>query len=429
MRRIILTAVALVCAVMLFASCAAASGSDSLGASIYQPGGYAGANNGYDTEDIFEPPAYAPEMKPFSPSPESDQPGYDIVPIIAPEVDSGLAEKIIYVVNANIETLEFEQTVERVYSLLTENSAFIERSEISGTNYNHTYNGNPELRFAYFTIRVPKDRLNAMTSSLESLGNVLFLRSDAENITAQFSDTQSRLNSLRTQEERLLDMLSKAESVENMLDIEERLAYTRYQIESLTSALRNWQNSVDYSTLNIRIDEVWVYTEPVQEPEPELPYWEQIGDGIVKSAGSVADFFTSVFKWIAMNLPVIGILVVIAIVLIIIIRRVIKKAAKRDNPKPRATAYQYSPYNQPLPNMQYQQSVQTPPYQQPPAPPTPPATLPDYPPAPSTPPPEPPTPPPEPPTPPTTLPDYPPAPQGPADAQVPQNGEDAPNQN
>lgn len=370
MRKTIAIAVALLCAAMLFASCAAAR--DSSTEPMYPQDGLSGLYSSYagDDKDYYAPEA-PPYPSPDYPGNESAVLGNEIVPIIAPNFDSNLAEKIIYVVTASIETLDFEQTIEKVYSLLSENSAFIERSEVSGRNYDQMQSGSPALRSAYFTIRVPKDRLNTMTSSLENLGNVLFLRSDAENITAQFSDTQSRLNSLRTQEERLLDMLSKAESIQNMLDIEERLAYTRYQIESLTAALRNWQNSVDYSTLSITIHEVWVYTEVVQEPEPELSYWEQIGDGLVKSAQSVANFFTTVFQWIAMNLPVIGVLVVIAIVIIIIVRRQIKRAAKRSVPKASANTYQYSPYNQSPPGMHYQQNMQAPIYPQPPTPPDP----------------------------------------------------------
>ena len=246
-------------------------------------------------------------------SEESWAAGSGIVQIASSFSDSSFAEKIIYTVNADIETLKYDDTIRMVYEMLSFHGAFIESSHVGGRNLEHTFYGIRSQRQARFSLRVPKDRLNAFETSLDDLGNVTSHRSDAQNITAQFSDTQSRLSSLRTQEERLLDMLGRAENVEEMLTIEDRLAGVRYQIEALTSSLRNWQNQVDYSTVNLFITEVEVYTEveEEEEEEPEPTYWQQIGTGITDSAKSVAGFFTGLFKWVAINLPVLGILAII----------------------------------------------------------------------------------------------------------------------
>lgn len=254
-----------------------------------------------------------------------------IIPITPPETDGGLADKIIYTVTAEIETLTFDTTIQDIYDLLAFNKAFVENAYVGGRNIEQSKYPSQLLRKATFTLRVPKDRLNSVTASLDGLGNVTSLRSGAENITANFYDTQSRLNSYKTQEERLLEMLGKAETIEDMLDIEDRLAGIRYQIESLTTSLRNWQNQVDYSTLNIYVSEVIEYTEPEPEPEPEpeveLTYWQQIWVGLAASAVSVAHFFMGLFKWIVVNLPVLAILAAIAILVTVLVKRIIKRSA------------------------------------------------------------------------------------------------------
>ena len=245
--------------------------------------------------------------------------GSGVVPVTAPEANDGLAEKIIYSVYADIETVDFDRTVNMVYELLAFNGAFIESSYIGGRNYAQSYHGWQTYRNANFSLRVPKDRLNAVTASLDTLGNVTSLRSDAENITSQFFDTQSRLNSYRTQDERLLDMLGRADNVADMIAIEQRLADVRYVIESLTTTLNNWQNRVDYSTVTLFIVEVETFTEitPVQQ----RTYWQQIGDGLQARTIGVGRFFMNLFKWLTVNLPVLIILAVIVVVVVLVLRK------------------------------------------------------------------------------------------------------------
>ena len=257
---------------------------------------------------------------------------------------AAMSEKIIYSAYADIETVDFDEAVDKVYEMLGVNNAFIENSYIGGRNYSQSYYGYQTYRTANFTLRVPKERFEAVTSSLEALGNVTSLRTDAQNITAQFYDTESRLSSFRIQEERLLAMLERSDTVTDMISIEARLAEIRYSIESLTSTLRNWQGQVDYSTLSIYIYEVEKYTEsvPIQRT-----YWQQVGDGLSSQTKSVGVFFTDLFKWLIINLPVLVILAAIVIVIIVLVRRKIRKdRARQANRNPQMSPSMNMPYAQ-----------------------------------------------------------------------------------
>ena len=65
-------------------------------------------------------------------------------------------------------------------------------------------------------------------------------------------------------------MLEKAETVADMITIESRLSEVRYNIESVTSQLNNWQHQVDYSTINLSIYEV-------KELSPEIAIPRTLG--------------------------------------------------------------------------------------------------------------------------------------------------------
>ena len=239
-----------------------------------------------------------------------------------------MSDKIIYSATAELETVDFDATIEQVYDLLNFNNAFIESSYIGGRNYaqsSYAYR-QQTYRSANFTLRVPKDRFETVTGGLDILGNVTSLRTNAVNITAQFFDTQSRLSSYRIQEERLLAMLERADEVTDMIAIESRLSELRYSIESLTSTLLNWQSQVDYSTLTIYITEVEIYTEivPIQRS-----YWEQIGDGFQATVRGVGRFFSNLFMWIIINLPALAIFAAFAIIALIIGKRTIRRFTEK----------------------------------------------------------------------------------------------------
>ena len=342
MKKIALVLVAALISTALLASC---SSYDKSGAMPAEGGSYnmsfADGNYGFaEDAEMFAP---APSMMRDHPEVEAlytnATSGAGVVPINSSAMETGLAEKIIYSVYADIETVNFDETVDRVYELMAANGAFVESSYVGGMNYAQSYHGWQTYRTANFTLRVPKDRLNAVTESLDALGNVTSKRSDAENITSQFFDTQSRLNSYKLQEDRLLDMLSRADNVPDMISIEQRLAEVRYSIESLTTTLNSWQQRVDYSTLTLYISEVESFTEitPVQQ----RTFWEQIGDGLEARTIGVGRFFMNLFKWITINLPVLIVLAVIAAVIIILVRRRVRKNRKLQEERAKAGPYQY----------------------------------------------------------------------------------------
>ena len=246
-------------------------------------------------------------------------------------VGSGFAERIIYTASAEIETIDFDSTIEGVHDMLRLNGGFIESSFVSGRNQWQRQFGHPAWRTANFTLRVPQARLSAMTDGLENLGNVLSLRNEAINITAQFVDTESRLTALRIQEERLLDMLRLADNVADMIIIEQSLSEVRMTIESMTATLRNWENQINFSTLTLFIFEVEEYTEFVPIVRT---YWQQIGDGLAWTLRDIGRFFTNLLSWFIINLPVLIILAAITFAVQLLIRKKIKKIRAKHNKPP-----------------------------------------------------------------------------------------------
>ncbi len=244
-----------------------------------------------------------------------------------PEVDP---EKIIYSADATVETTEFEQTLEKLQALVQQVGGFIESSSINGSNYYSQARGYAGNRSANYTVRIPSARFSELMGSLSTLGNVPYTYTYTENITARYYDVQARLTAYQTQEQRLLEMMEKAETVSDIIVIEDRLTELRYQIESLQSTLNNWDRQVSYSTVNVSVNEVTVFT-----PEAKLSYGQRLGLAVRNGLKSTGEFFSEFLLWFVEALPALIILAVLIVVVVAIIRksarkRRAKKAAEKE---------------------------------------------------------------------------------------------------
>lgn len=113
--------------------------------------------------------------------------------------------------------------------------------------------GNASQEQASATIRVPQDQFSTALSRLESLGIVRSQSAGSQDVTQQFIDLNARLTSLQREEQSLLNLLSKANSVGDILTIERELARIRASIESTQGQLNYMKRRVDLATISVNL--------------------------------------------------------------------------------------------------------------------------------------------------------------------------------
>ena len=229
---------------------------------------------------------------------------------------ANLSDKLIYTADVSIESVEFDVAINNFLVMANEYNAFFENTYVNGMINSDA--SASRHRYANYTIRVPKEHFQAMLDRFYEIGNVLYVSTRADNITAQYFDAESRLNTYRTEESRLLAMLDKADTVEDMIMVESRISDVRYQIETLTATLRNWQNQVDYSTIELSIREVSKLSESATYQQT---YSQELGDGLKTTLKAMGDFCKLVFKVIVMISPVLLIAAVVVVVVLIVRKR------------------------------------------------------------------------------------------------------------
>ena len=334
--------VSLILAAVLLLSLAACGSSSYAKSESYVPAPAAGANYAADYDAVYmeEPMAAEEAYGGFSASNAAAGAREDS-PAAAPSAGEIAVDKIIYSASATVETTDFDATLTGLEELIAHYGGFVESSSISGNNYYRTSHGYASQRSADYRIRIPSRDFATVMNSLSELGNVPYANTYTENITSQYYDSQARLEALRTQEKSLLEMMEKAETVEDLLKIQEHLSDVRYRIESLQSTLTNWDRQVSYSTISLSVEEVAEYT-----PEAKLGFGEQLSLALSRGLKSVGEFFREALLWLLEALPALILLGVITVLIVLAVRRIRRRAKARREKKLASQAAPAQPANE-----------------------------------------------------------------------------------
>ncbi len=230
-------------------------------------------------------------------------------------------KKLIKTVNMQVETQEFDMLVSTLRTEVEAMGGYVEK--FTSSNYKEGVS-----RDAYFEARVPAELLDGFLEQVGGQSNVVFQDETVEDVTLQYVDLDTHKKSLLTEQGRLLELLEKAESVEDLIEIERRLSEVRYQIESLEAQLRTIDNQVTYSTVCISVREVKLYT-----PAAEESIWQRISSGFESNVYNLLWWLEDFVVSCIINLPFILLWIVVLLALFIILRLVMKMLRKKIEKK------------------------------------------------------------------------------------------------
>jgi len=239
------------------------------------------------------------------------------------ESSSALPEnrKLIQTAYIDAETEDLDAVLQQLDARIAELGGYIENSNVRNGS---AYSGK-RYRSADITVRIPAKDLDSFIDKVSGLSNIVSSRKTVEDVTLNYVATESRVKALQTEETRLLALLAKADSLDDLLTVEARLTEVRTELEEVTSALRVLENQVDYATLHLTVSEVTEFTDTT---EPET-VWQRIGDGFVKNLKGVGTFLENVFVFFVTAIPYILLIGVPPLAVFLIIRHSIRKKKQK----------------------------------------------------------------------------------------------------
>jgi len=222
--------------------------------------------------------------------------------------------KLIRRCRVELQTTEFDEAANALYALVEEQGGYFENSSVYGGGY---YSANAR-RNAEYIVRIPADKYNVFRSSVGELGYVSFFDESTEDIGERYYDTEARLKTLRTKQDRLLTLLEKAETMEDIITLESALGDVEYEIEQYSSTLNRYDGLVNFATFNITLNEVVRVEEKVGEAD-------SLGDRMSSAFSSgledLKDGAEDFMVWLSYNVFAILAWGVVIGVVVIVIRR------------------------------------------------------------------------------------------------------------
>ena len=229
--------------------------------------------------------------------------------------------KLIRTVHLQAETKDLPSFLQNLEEKVASLGGYLQQRNL----YNGSESDEYRSRSADLTVRIPADRADEFLRNVEENANVVSSDETVDDVTLDYVATDSRKKALEAEEKRLLELMESAETMSDLLEIEERLTQVRGELESIVSQLRTYDDLVDYATVYLHISQVRELT-----PAKPETFWNRISSGFVRSVKGVGELLTDLAVWLIAALPYLLLIAVLVIVIVLICKVYRKKHPKKN---------------------------------------------------------------------------------------------------
>ncbi len=178
--------------------------------------------------------------------------------------------KIIRNADVELAVEDFDRAFQDIVFLAEAAGGYVESSSF--------WKGEEGRKGGSLRLRVPQQNFRTVLARIEEKGQVLSRNLYGQDVTQAYVDTDARLKALELQEQQLGQIMARANTVGEVLQVQAELGRVRAQIESLTAVLRNYDRLVSFSTIAVNLVPP---REPV--PPPVEGLWARMVDAFLRS--------------------------------------------------------------------------------------------------------------------------------------------------
>lgn len=222
------------------------------------------------------------------------------------ETSENIQRKLIKRGNVSFETTDLSKTKQNISIAVEKYNGYI-------SNENE-YKSSDRISNS-ITARIPSKNFDSflidISSNVEKFDNKNISVSD---VTEEFLDVQARLKVKKSLEQRYSELLKKAKSVKEILEVEKELTAVRSDIESMEGRLKYLQNQVYFSTLTINFYKIELVN------STESSFFRRLARAFSNGISNI--------KWFFIALVNIWPFILLGVLTFIFIRKRIKKQKK-----------------------------------------------------------------------------------------------------
>ncbi|MBA7502730.1 hypothetical protein ES706_01323 [subsurface metagenome] len=201
--------------------------------------------------------ACAPAGSPPTPAPAPPEEFRDEdkeYPSTAVPGEAAVERKIVKTGHITLEVADIAETMGKVAEVADELGGYV----VSSHKYEEEKETSGSIR-----IRVPADRFDEAFDRLRQLAIAIpYESTEARDVTEEYVDLQARLHNLEATETQYLALLEKAETVEEMLMVQQALSNVRGEIERIEGRIKYLERTSDMALIEVSLKETRGLAEP-----------------------------------------------------------------------------------------------------------------------------------------------------------------------
>ena len=214
--------------------------------------------------------------------------------------------KIIKEASIDLEVRNLTDFQKSLKTAMEKNGGYVGSESSSNWDNSRTFNA---------TLHIPADKLDSFLTELDTLGTVTHKEIGSDDVTDTYVDVEAKLKSLETELETLLGIMKKAENLDDVIKLQDRITQVRGEIEGYKAQLKILDGQIEYSRVMLSA------TEESHTVKSDGSFGSQVKEKFLKSIYSLADFFESFAISFIGSIPYLIIIAVVAVVVIIIIKK------------------------------------------------------------------------------------------------------------
>jgi len=179
--------------------------------------------------------------------------------------------------------------------------------DLNGYVVSSNKQGVQDITYGQISIRVPSDSFDEAFDKLRKLAvNVPNESTNSQDVTEQYTDLQAQLRNLEATEAQYLEILKKAEKVEDILAVQRELSNVRGQIEQIKGRIQYLERTSDMALIDVNLQK----TKPIGGTAwSALETLKSAARGLVTFGKALAD----ILIWVAIFSPVWIIILVVVL--------------------------------------------------------------------------------------------------------------------
>lgn len=185
------------------------------------------------------------------------------------------ARKIIRNAELSLESGTPEETQKQITSIIESNGGYVVESQQSIVEKGSTVRDSIAI-----TVRIPADKFDAVLGEIrKSATRVVTEAVKGQDVTEEFIDIEADLTAKKALETQFMEIMKRANTVEDALDVQRQLSEVRSAIEKIEGRKRFLENQSSLSTVQVQI----------RTPAAISAGSEGFGDRVTRSFGSGID--------------------------------------------------------------------------------------------------------------------------------------------